>query len=78
MKKYAILSLRLPPELHRQIADVASARYPRTSINAEIVERLWRSFNPDYQPAETDDLEDLRRRLVEVERYLFGSKEDES
>jgi hypothetical protein len=78
MKKHSVLSLRLPPELHRQLVEWASARYPRKSLNAEIVERLTRSFNPDYQPIEKDELEDLRERLARIERFIYGDfKENE-
>jgi hypothetical protein len=73
-KKHAILSLRLPPDLHQHLADSASARYPRNSLNAEIVQRLRRSLSDELQfiNSDSEELDDIRRRLAEVERALFG------
>jgi hypothetical protein len=69
------LRLRLAPELHRQLSDSAKAR--GKSLNSEIIERLRYTFaDPSYQPTDLFELEELRARLVVLERAVFGEPED--
>ena len=63
------ITLRLPPELHAQLADLAGAR--GKSLNREIVERLTYTLK-DYNPSESIDLEEIHHRLAALERALFG------
>ena len=65
------LMLRLPPELHEKLKDTAAARFPRVSLNAEIIERLGYSFQQGYEPT-ADALQSLEARVVVLERFLFG------
>jgi predicted DNA-binding protein len=67
--------LRLPPELHEKLKELAAARYPRTSLNAEIIERINFSFQHGYQPT-VDALQQLEARLAVVERFLFGEQKE--
>ena len=69
-KSLVSFNLRLPPELHQQLADSAKARF--TSINREIVERLSVSFRTAFNPPEPTDLEELARRLAALERLIYG------
>jgi hypothetical protein len=70
-KRASKLMLRLPTELHEKLKDSAGARHPRTSLNAEIIERLQFSFQHGYQPT-VDALQEMERRLMVLERAVFG------
>jgi hypothetical protein len=79
MKSHVVLSLRLPPELHEQLVNSASARFPRNSLNSEILERLRFSFKEELEQFEPFDpeeiqrrLEDTQRRLAALERIIYG------
>ena len=81
-QKHVVLSLRLPPDLHEQLVDSATARFPRNSLNKEIIERLRFSFKEDLElvePIDTEEiqrlLEDTQRRLAALERLIYGEDE---
>jgi len=66
------LSLRLPPELYERLSDSAMARH--RSVNQEIIDRLIHTFKDQYDPA--PPLDDLRNRLLRLEKAYFGDSED--
>ena len=55
------LVLRLPPDLHRDLAKAAKDQSPPVSLNHEMVTRLLRSFENE---------ENIERMAVEVLRRL--------
>jgi hypothetical protein len=71
MAEDAHFRLRLPADLHRQLAELAEKNH--RSINSEIVSRLQESVaSGDYDiPSMAEQLEEFERRLERVERYAL-------
>jgi hypothetical protein len=71
MAEDAHFRLRLPADLHRQLAELAEKNH--RSINAEIVARLQSSLDLDaYDIAGiADDLEKLQDRVSKIEDRLW-------
>jgi hypothetical protein len=69
-KKQAIVNLvlRLPPDLHKQLVQLAAGQSPRNSLNREIVERLYWSVKA---MAEEDE---LRERVAALEAQIGKGK----
>lgn len=66
--------LRFPDGMREQIADAAKKN--ARSMNAEIVDRLERSFRPENHAANV--IEDLRVKLFEIEETLNRTLEKEA
>ena len=43
------ITLRIPPALHKKLVRAAGSNSPAKSLNTEILERLYRSFEPPAQ-----------------------------
>jgi hypothetical protein len=62
------LVLRLPPDLHKQLVQLADGQSPRNSLNREIVGRLYSTVKED------DKLTELRVRIAALEAQTRKGK----
>jgi len=62
------ITLRLPPDLHKQLIEAAGA----SSLNAEIVARLERSFFADSYPGTKEFDQEVKERVLLAAHQLFG------
>lgn len=69
---YVRYTVRIPQPLYEQVQEAAGEK----SVNAEIVERLMRSFRPENHAANV--IEDLRIKLFEIEETLNRTLEKEA
>ena len=78
--KFVALNLRLPPELHKELVEAAGNT---RSLNAEILGRLKRSFEPEVKvlvPDRTRDtklttvIKHINKELAEANKELAETK----
>jgi hypothetical protein len=81
------LNLRLPNDLHQMLVEAAESASPRTSLNSEILARLYRSFDFAPRPGVTleeryenaasswlQTINEMQERLAELERKFSKDK----
>jgi hypothetical protein len=69
------ISLRLPAQLHRELTDYAADCSPRSSLNGEIVSRLYASVqaasvHEARHAALVKENEWLKKRIEQLEKLL--------